>query len=88
MNFKIQPDRHSGCLCAGCRHSTVQQRRGGDLIVHCSEVSARVPPDIVKCNDFFSRESISQYELEKVAWTLNTDKSGKMIGFSPPKKEK
>lgn len=86
--FKVQPG--SGSLCGKCDNALIYERRHGDFVAYCNvnTVSILVPLDIVRCSDFRDRNTISQYEMEKIAWTVTTDKSGKKIGFKPPVPEK
>lgn len=48
----------------------------------------KVPLDIVKCSDYEDRRRVSRYEMEKVAWSIDHDKGGRIIGFKPPQPEK
>lgn len=90
MRFSIKPGT-SEALCSRCKNSTVVETRKGAVVTYCSEVGshygARVPSDIVKCNNYAQIGTNSEWEFEKVAWLLRSDTSGKIIGFTPPKKK-
>ncbi len=77
-------------LCDTCKHGQVMTRRNHDVhvICHNSGITVFMPADIVTCSDYEDRRVISKYTLEKIAWTLNTDKTGQKIGFTPPKPSK
>jgi hypothetical protein len=86
--IKVQP--HAGdTLCARCHDGYVAERANGlrVAICHVTASPVRMPLDVVRCTDFTPRDTPTRWEMEKVAWTLNTDKSGKVIGFRPPKKD-
>jgi hypothetical protein len=82
--IKVQPG--SVTLCGKCENALIFERRGGGVVAYCNVTTQpiSVPLDIVKCSDFRDKNTISQYEMEKIAWTVTTDKSGKKIGFKPP----
>jgi hypothetical protein len=88
-SFKIQPNAVGHGLCAGCRNGTVYRRSNGSIVSHCHVHADTifVPGDIVQCTDFDDKTAIPYWDLEKIAWQLSTDKSGKVLGFGPPKKE-
>ncbi len=73
-------------LCSTCREGLVIEREAGTRFTWCHVAGAgfRVPNDIVKCSDYNDKRFTSQYEMERVGWTLRTDKTGHAIGFTPP----
>lgn len=77
-------------LCDTCREGHVVIRNNGTKITWCNTRAdtVRLPNDVVKCSDYNDKRFISQWELEKIAWTLQTNKSGQAIGFAPPDKNK
>lgn len=42
---------------------------------------------VVRCNDYDDRRTPSEYEMQKIAWVVTTDRSGQTIGFKPPQKK-
>lgn len=86
--FKIQSAMAG--LCVRCRESHVvtfanNEQRTYCRAYHSEQVLIRVP--VVKCSEFSDKNTPSQYDMEKIAWTLITDKSGQKIGFAPPAKD-
>ena len=88
-NFKIQADRLGQGLCTRCDNGIVYKRANGQTVSRChvGMQNDTVPGDIVQCTDFEDRSAPTRWAMEKVAWTLNTDTSGKVLGFQPPKKD-
>lgn len=42
---------------------------------------------VSECSEYDDKRVPSLWEMKKIAWTLVVDKSGRRIGFTPPKKE-
>lgn len=77
-------------LCQTCRNVLRVERPYGEVLMWCQThhaMSMPMPPDVMRCSDYSDARTPSEWEMEKVAWTLNTDKSGRILGFSAPKKE-
>ena len=68
-------------LCRSCRWGTVFTRQNNKTSVHCNEMGKAVPPDIRTCSEYEDKSQPSRHELEKIAWQVRTDRSGKIIGF-------
>ena len=87
--FKIQPDTNSS-LCGSCREAHVVEFANGTRATFCnahhSESRAVLRP-VQRCSEYQNKNTPSQWQMEKIAWTLITDKSGLKIGFTPPKKD-
>ena len=89
MRFKIQPDM-SGTLCSSCREAMIVDYADGRREVFCHSRGTepmRVRRPVVRCNDFDDRRTPAKWEMDKIAWVVTTDKSGKAIGFAPPPKD-
>ena len=89
MNFSIKLG-DSRALCARCNHGTVLERERGGVLSFCNVScdNVLVPNDVVRCTGFEARSEVSKYDMEKIAWRINTDGAGKMLGFKPPPKPK
>lgn len=88
---RIDIKTHRDGLCGKCRESLVFEQIDGTVTYLCnsrSSVPLVITKPVIKCNDFDDRNHASRYELEKIAWVVRTDKSGKAIGFKPPDKER
>lgn len=61
----------------------------GDTVTFCNNmmVPFRVTRPVVRCTDFEDRTRENKYQMEKIAWTLTTDKKGNRVGFAPPQKK-
>lgn len=86
--IKVQPNRSPG-LCATCREGVITEHADGTVFTVCNvlyNAPRQIRSHVVKCSDYDRRGRLNQHELEKIAWTIQTDKSGQAIGFAPPKK--
>lgn len=90
MKFKVQADRYEPALCANCAEGVVSVRRNGETRTMCGVMGPAffVPPDIVRCTDFQDKRDVSKWDMEKIAWEVRHDRSGAILGFAPPKKDK
>lgn len=62
----------------------------GETATFCHEFfhqPFRIYRPVVNCSRYVNANQPARHELEKIAWTLNTDKSGQRIGFTPPAKK-
>ena len=90
MRIRMQPSVIAG-LCGTCRHGVVLERSTGASAAYCDAMSAdalRVPSDVTRCSRYDDRRLPSEWEMQKIAWTLKHDKGGRVIGFAPPEKAK
>lgn len=87
MNIKIQPKAIG--LCATCRESHVTEYCDGTTQTMCFFYGEPwlVRKPVTRCNQYDHKGAMNKHELEKIAWTLRTDKSGKIVGFTAPKKK-
>jgi hypothetical protein len=77
-------------LCRSCSFGHIFSTHEGE-VVRCHVVSfnvVRMTKDVLECNQYRNAALPSLYQMEEIAWTLNTNKGGKTIGFEPPKKKK
>ena len=90
MSIKIQPGT-SDSLCATCREAQVVEFSNGVKAVRCHSRGAfpqvTINHPVTRCNDYDDRRQPAKWDMEKIAWQVTTDKSGKTIGFAPPKKD-
>lgn len=77
-------------LCRSCRYGFIRTDSAGETFT-CThydlESSARIRGKVTACNRYMNAALPSLGQMETVAWELKTDKSGKVAGFQPPKKE-
>lgn len=88
MRLKVQSDE-SGSLCTTCRNGMRVESRTR-VTYGCSwmhDYHRIVQEPVLKCSAYDNRNIPSQWEMEKIAWNLRTDKSGRILGFRAPKKE-
>lgn len=87
MLIKVRHDKRS-ILCNTCSYGQVMEYASGRIDVICNESSPgiRLPQAVVKCSAYVDKATTSEYDLKQIAWTIRTDKSGKVLGFAPPKK--
>lgn len=87
MAFKVQPNT-TPTLCRDCDHAHVIHHNRG-VTIRCTQGVEPfwVTHPVQRCNEYHPAGQANQWEMEKIAWTLNTSASGQRVGFSPPKKE-
>lgn len=88
--IKVTPNRQPG-LCGTCREGVVTEHADGTVVTICNvlyNTPRRVQSPVLRCSDYDLRGRLNQHDLEKIAWVIRTDKSGKTIGFAPPTPEK
>lgn len=72
-------------LCDTCRHATVMKGAADSAeVIHCGQVGEFLHFKVVDCNDYDDKAAVSLHALGKIAWVLETDKSGRKIGFTSP----
>lgn len=88
-HFRIVPPKTTMGLCGSCREGTTRQHDNGDVVTMCDAGmnTQRVHRPVVRCTDYDEKGSVSKWDMEKIAWIVTTDKSGKTIGFQPPPKD-
>ena len=77
-------------LCNDCRNVLHFTRRNGEARYYCRSIRTGIlpiPGDIERCSDYEKTNTTSKYDMEQIAWTLRTDKSGRVVGFTPPEKK-
>lgn len=72
-------------LCDSCQHSLIMKTSDGKEFVDCTYQNIELTHSVVECNQYKDIKDKDQYELEQIAWILET-KNGKTIGFKPPKR--
>lgn len=88
--IKIQPDKLP-TLCSTCKEAQITQYTDGTTVVLCHARTSWSPRPVTRavarCNDYEDANLVDRWEMEKIAWTVSTDKSGKRLGFQPPDKK-
>lgn len=73
-------------LCKSCSFATCLEDRRGEH-VYCNQVpfgNLQIKGKVLTCNRYYNRNLPTLNDLYQTAWTLRTEKNGKMIGFKPP----
>jgi hypothetical protein len=83
------PSQHNGKgLCENCRHGCVARgSRESEVLISCNVGyvdPTLVPFQVVSCSRFSNCSDRDRMDMEKVAWVLNTSKSGQTLGFVSP----
>lgn len=88
MGFKIQASAKQS-LCFSCNGGHVAEFDDGSVAVLCQAGlrTVQILRPVVRCSEYTDRASTSKFDMEKIAWTIKTNASGKAIGFDRPKKE-
>ena len=79
-------------LCRSCQFAHIFVDRVGES-VRCSMVGGdgrRGHPrgKVFECNDYYNKALPSLQDLYQTAWTLRTERGGKVIGFAAPEKDR
>jgi hypothetical protein len=75
-------------LCRSCTHASyIQGPSLCDVILVCREFKREMRFEAYKCGEYQNGRVVSLYAMEEIAWTLNLDKRGRPVGFTPPEKE-
>lgn len=76
-------------LCNSCQYGHHFVRANGVTTTRCTvdADTILVPGDIVTCSKYHHAGQPDQWDLEKIAWVLRTDRTGKPVGFERPKKK-
>lgn len=76
-------------LCRSCKYNMNWVDRVGEHN-HCSMLGKDAQPmgNIYRCSAYYNANLPSLRAMCDTAWTLRTEKGGKMIGFAPPKQKK
>lgn len=90
MPFKIQRTRGAG-LCPTCRNAQIVEHANSRATTLCHSRDSfggrPVLRPVTACSDYDDASTPAEWELQKIAWTVTTDKSGQAIGFKPPSKD-
>ena len=84
---RIKIDNTGSILCSSCRSGVVTERKAGRITVYCNSMRKYVPSDIARCSDYEDKRVPEKWDYEQIAWTIQHDKGGRMIGFKPPKRD-
>jgi hypothetical protein len=94
MNIKIHGgvignDPKEYGLCTDCANVLIREMSNGAVFVQCTydHPPSRITEPVVRCTVYRSHNQPDRYDLEKIAWLVNTDKKSGKVGFEPPKKE-
>lgn len=88
MNGTVRSDREN--LCVSCLHSHITKGAGtGTTTTRCLRYAPFVMLEpIAECNEHRSRTQPNIVQMEAIAWQVNTDKGGKVLGFMSPTQTK
>ena len=80
---KTQPS-----LCLSCEHSLVIKSPNLETRAFCGFFGRMpVPFEVIECNQYGKKGEPNKYEMEKIAWTVETRTRGPK-GFTPPTDER
>ena len=76
-------------LCKSCSHAMSWVDHKGEH-TECSRMDLGTNPKgkVFECSAYYNSSLSSITDMNQIAWTLRTEKGGKMIGFTPPVKGK
>lgn len=78
--------------CLTCRNAQIIKGMGQDDTVYCGTlghfgaVSVRQP--VAECSAYDDKRQPALYQLERIAWRIDSDKNGRVTGFMSPKEWK
>jgi len=79
MKIKIKSDPVG--ICGSCRHASLAETRGGQLLARCDWFGRDIREPIVACSKHNDRRRPSLSDMRQTAWILRTDAKDKAIGF-------
>ena len=84
MPFSIRNSKVPG-LCHTCKHAHIRSFDTGKQEVICGrlDVNALMPRPVVECTMYEEKGTMDEWDMEKIAFVLET-KKGKPIGFLSP----
>lgn len=92
MRIQIGAHRNQHGLCGTCRNAHIVDFDDGSFEIFCAERAYGNEPmirrPVVRCTDHTDKSRATQHDMEKLAWVVRTDNSGKVLGFRPPEKER
>lgn len=83
----LKISHHGEGLCRNCQEAVNTTYDNGEVETWCQAVynrPRRITRPVARCSDYIEANKTSRHEMEKIAWTLQTDKKGHAIGFAPP----
>ena len=86
INIMDAPDT----LCSKCENAWIR-KSNIDWDIQCTaslRMVTQITEKITVCNRFHEINTPHKFDLEPLAWTINLDKSGNVIGFKPPEEDK
>ena len=83
MPFTIKQEDNKS-LCAACKHSVIFTLHNQTRVTYCTVISKYIAQDVEQCSDYASKNSMSLYDMSRIAHILVNKRGGK-IGFNPPK---
>lgn len=84
-SIKVQPTLDDG-ICGQCSDGQVMTRRN-QTVVFCHDMDRQIHAPVDTCSRFHHKGEPTKWDMEQIAWTLKTDRSGRVMGFAAPKKE-
>lgn len=86
QNATVRTDQPN--LCSSCREAlhTVGASSGRERIVCLASYNSPyvMTEPIAKCNTYRDKTKPSLDDMKDIAWSLQTDKGGKILGFKSP----
>jgi len=73
-------------LCKSCSHSLIfdEEHVGESAFCTYLHPQIRIRGRVRSCSDYYNKNLPSLGDMKETAWTLRTEKGGRMIGFKPP----
>lgn len=69
-------------LCKSCSYGCVIEGSGKE-VTFCQEINKRIDFQVERCSSYYPQDSISLGAMREIAWTVETNRKGK-IGFVSP----
>lgn len=68
-------------LCATCRKATIVEGENLQKVVRCCALESLIIFPVFKCSDYDDKRMPSKYEMEQIAWRIESRVRGP-VGFS------
>lgn len=91
MPFTIKSGKKNVGICSDCQRAQIVTLHGGQDVVYCEALpygdSKPLVGGVRDCSKYDKEGMMDQYDAEKIGWILEVNRSGRVMGFSPPSKK-
>ena len=71
-------------LCESCLSGLCMTNSKNRRHIYCQSFGAHMMESVIECSGYQNKAKPELYQLERIAWVLQTDKNRGPLGFAPP----